>query len=448
MLYDFITYLPFAVCIFWFILHSVVSFRVDGMPAILQLLAIAGLFFLMDGFYSSQHGSLRTSVWVTLAYQLFAPSIIPAAILYLQKLKVPEKLKPSQFAWVVIPAAMFGATGLLMSIIGVDKLADFYYILKTQGLTVLNSFKGELVYSYFIWSTVILRIIVGIELLFLLGYVAVLFVRKKYKFGAIIAFYSKGELIDLLQLQLQPVLLMALVYSIKVFLFKNYLVTHQTITSIMFVTTAIAVFSFSYYALFGANRSLLYRHTLNVMRYNYGESTKMEVIEEMVGDMVDEVDSDTLRRIRARVGVTPEVEDWEQGKTTDQTMAQRIFSAVSESWDANSLMGRFKQLMLEDRIYLQPGLTLSDVANRLGSNVTYISKMIHNTYNMGFPEMLNILRIDFAQRYIMTHPELRQDQLAADCGFLSASSFNTIFKKITGMTPKLWRASQENRNSI
>ena len=129
MLYDFITYLPFAVCIFWFILHSVVSFRVDGMPAILQLLAIAGLFFLMDGFYSSQHGSLRTAVWVTLAYQIFAPSIIPAAILYLQKLKVPEKLKPSQFAWVVIPAAMFGATGLLMSIIGVDKLADFYYIL-------------------------------------------------------------------------------------------------------------------------------------------------------------------------------------------------------------------------------------------------------------------------------------------------------------------------------
>ena len=65
---------------------------------------------------------------------------------------------------------------------------------------------------------------------------------------------------------------------------------------------------------------------------------------------------------------------------------------------------------------------------------------MNNTYNLGFPELLNTLRIDYAEQYIINHRSAKQDEIAAACGFLSASAFNSIFKKVTGVTPKVWIA--------
>ena len=101
--------------------------------------------------------------------------------------------------------------------------------------------------------------------------------------------------------------------------------------------------------------------------------------------------------------------------------------------------------MKEERLFLQPQLTLQDVAEKLHSNKTYVSKLVNNTYNMGFPELINKLRVEYAEQYILTHRDAIQAEIAAECGFLSASTFNNIFTKIKGMTPKAWIASK-NKN--
>ena len=99
--------------------------------------------------------------------------------------------------------------------------------------------------------------------------------------------------------------------------------------------------------------------------------------------------------------------------------------------------------MKEKQLFLKPGLSLDDVATELETNRTYVSKMVNNAYNMGFPELLNILRVDYAQHYIILHSEEKQESIASACGFFSASSFNNTFKRITGMTPKMWAATSK-----
>ncbi len=94
--------------------------------------------------------------------------------------------------------------------------------------------------------------------------------------------------------------------------------------------------------------------------------------------------------------------------------------------------------MIDQQLFLQPSLTLEDVAKRMGTNKTYVSKLVNNTYNQGFPELLNTLRIDYAEQYLLNHREAKQKDVAAACGFLSASAFNSTFKKVTGLTPKMW----------
>ena len=115
---------------------------------------------------------------------------------------------------------------------------------------------------------------------------------------------------------------------------------------------------------------------------------------------------------------------------------------TSKSWDEGSLVYRFQRLMQDEQLFLQPSLTLTEVADRLHSNKTYISKMVNQTYGIGFPEVLNVLRVDYAQQYMRAHKSASQKEVAKEAGFLSASSFNTVFKRITGTTPKLWMAKK------
>ena len=89
-------------------------------------------------------------------------------------------------------------------------------------------------------------------------------------------------------------------------------------------------------------------------------------------------------------------------------------------------------------------MTLVDVAEKLHTNKTYVSRLVNNTYEMPFPDLINTLRVDYAEQYISAHRDARQNEIAQACGFSSASSFNNIFKKVTGMTPKIWLATSES----
>ena len=140
--------------------------------------------------------------------------------------------------------------------------------------------------------------------------------------------------------------------------------------------------------------------------------------------------------------IEEEVEDAEASShASNPSLAAQLFSPEKVFPEDDSLRARFQHLMVDEQLFLQPSLTLTEVSERLHSNKTYVSKMVNNTYNIGLPELLNTLRVDYAEQYILTHRSARQDEIAKACGFLSASSFNNIFKRVTGMTPKVWEAS-------
>lgn len=95
----------------------------------------------------------------------------------------------------------------------------------------------------------------------------------------------------------------------------------------------------------------------------------------------------------------------------------------------------FQQLVIERRAYLEPHLTVTEVARRLQTNKTYVSNLVNEQYGMPFPDLINTLRVRYAQSYRAEHPGARQQELAAACGFSSVSFFNRVYKKVTGVTP-------------
>ena len=114
--------------------------------------------------------------------------------------------------------------------------------------------------------------------------------------------------------------------------------------------------------------------------------------------------------------------------------------------DEEDLRIRFEDLIVTEQLFLKQGIRISDIASRLETNRTYVSRLVNNTYNMSFSDYINTLRIDYAEQYLLHHRDARQSDIAEACGFPNASAFNNVFKKITGVTPKIWLASNNNYN--
>ena len=83
----------------------------------------------------------------------------------------------------------------------------------------------------------------------------------------------------------------------------------------------------------------------------------------------------------------------------------------------------------------RPGLTITDVANDLLTNRTYLSGYINTTYDTTFREWITRLRIEYAKRLLLGSPELTVQDVSERSGFQSTSHFIRIFKERTACPP-------------
>ena len=89
--------------------------------------------------------------------------------------------------------------------------------------------------------------------------------------------------------------------------------------------------------------------------------------------------------------------------------------------------------------YTRPGLTITDVANDLLTNRTYLSSYINTTYDTTFREWITRLRIEYAKRLLLGSLELTVQDVSERSGFQSTSHFIRIFKERTACPPAKWR---------
>ena len=103
------------------------------------------------------------------------------------------------------------------------------------------------------------------------------------------------------------------------------------------------------------------------------------------------------------------------------------------------LMSRIVALMEDKEAFRRTGLRKADVAEALGTNVTYISACINTQRGLTFPEFIAGYRVQYAQNLMRTKPQMRLSDVAEESGFSSEQSFFRTFKSMTGMTPQEWK---------
>lgn len=107
----------------------------------------------------------------------------------------------------------------------------------------------------------------------------------------------------------------------------------------------------------------------------------------------------------------------------------------------HDLMDRFTELMNEARLFTDASLTVATVADKLGTNRTYLSKAINESTGKTFTQVVNDYRIHQAIAEISDLAANKPlKQIAAEVGFSSLSTFYVTFQASTGMTPARYRS--------
>lgn len=446
MLDIFLSYLPAGVCLFWIATVSVMASRTNAYRETILFLSISFFYLILDK-SCPLHGMYTPHPVRYVFLQLFAPSVVPAAVMALYRFRTGKRI-PAQFnLWTIAPSALFVAASLLTSIAGDGVVQAYLEDVAAKGLWKSIPFRETLMYRYHIITGIGTQSILFLEWLAMGIYLIVLIARGHCSPVHVFRMF-KGGRITVMELQIwnmAVILILVFLRSIvAVFNIHLTLFTSLTVDALL----SLFFFSFGYVSMFSSKSTVTGKDFVHVFRFNYDIVNKDAEQESMIGNMLDELDEETLRRIRDRIG-----KDLNIGETKSvsgpvaPSLATRIFTAASGSWDEDSLTARFEQLVMGGKLFLRPSLTLVDVAERLHTNKTYVSKMVNNVYNLAFPDLINTLRIDYAEQFIITHRNARQQEIAEACGFQSASSFNNTFKKITGVTPKIWLATYDRENS-
>lgn len=95
------------------------------------------------------------------------------------------------------------------------------------------------------------------------------------------------------------------------------------------------------------------------------------------------------------------------------------------------------------KYYLDSELTLNQLSDKISIPSYKVSKAINEIAGKNFFEFINSYRIEEFKQLI-SDPQKQNYTifaLALDCGFNSKSSFNTFFKKYTGLTPSQFKNS-------
>lgn len=122
-------------------------------------------------------------------------------------------------------------------------------------------------------------------------------------------------------------------------------------------------------------------------------------------------------------------------KTSQEIQGKKKNEVVNHQLDF------LKNYMATQKPYLDPSLTIRKLAADLKMNTRDLSVLINQSLNQHFFDFVNEFRIEEAKT-ILKNPSKKDFtvlEILYEVGFNSKSSFNTAFKKHTGLTPTQFR---------
>ena len=419
MLYEFILFLPTSICILFAIMLAFKYKKNRTQQLLMWILLLAIPAALGDALYLCPADSVKANFVLDLLSAMTTPIIPFLGYVLLRTItggKAPTRLS----AFVTIVMSIYSSM-LLMSIVlaGANNLMELQGILVSQqetynfftGLGGLDTLPPGFRSEVYLFHIILSRPIYYGLILFGIGWLTIYnileCVRTKVPVGQFFRFLFKGEIIS--SFYLMTVLIIGYAFLgvlriiIGVDLFRAYpilAILYSVLLALDFYLLGTAAKHFP--TQFFSIKSIF-------QQYSFAER----------GTTKEEVDTTNFPTTQPQKG-----------------------TSVSLPEDADKMLRSLKKLMEDDQLFLNPNLTIEDIASELGTNRVYISRVVNQLMHETFRDYVNRLRIRYAKQYMRQNPAHNQEAVATSCGYQDAASFNRKFHQLTGMTPREWAAHE------
>ena len=151
-----------------------------------------------------------------------------------------------------------------------------------------------------------------------------------------------------------------------------------------------------------------------------------------------------FKEIYAQMNFPPSIENKPNLEPITIAEPSLINASLFSKSEIESHLEQLDKLMKEDEVYLDPTISLRQLAEKLDMQPNKLSWLLNEQIGKNFNEYINAFRlISFKEKALdPKNNNLTLLGLAYESGFSSKTVFNVYFKKMEGMTPKTWIKSQ------
>lgn len=122
---------------------------------------------------------------------------------------------------------------------------------------------------------------------------------------------------------------------------------------------------------------------------------------------------------------------WPENRTQSSTHLSRV--------DDQHILRSLRTLFEEERLYIDEDLSLDKLARRLHLSTHQMSEFLNRRLGVSYAEFVNRYRVAEACRLLRERPDLSLIDICFESGFRSKGAFHTVFRQMTGTTPRHYR---------
>lgn len=393
MAYSVFTIMPALVILFWLVLFFFDDNKTKAKRFLTLFLSVALVNYTIHWCYFNHNYKayhILESFWVFTSL-----SVYPLYFYYIRYLTKDIKID-YRWVWILIPAfalALFSAIiYLLMSPQEIDIFThEILYHNRPQNEEYSTLINLQLL------RMDIFKIIFTIEVL-LATFYGLRYIKQFNK--KVMAFYSdvQHREVSNIRCTLLFLLITAIVSSISNIFGKDFFVDNPYLLAIPSITHSVALFGVSYAG---------YKQFFS--------------IRELIQDQLPLCDN----------------EPYQEENKDESEVLDSLYDELHE---------RMEHLLKEEQIFRNSDLRLNDLASHLGTNRTYVSRLINNKENSNFCDYINSHRIKYAKQLLSSQKseQMTLDEIALKAGFSSKSSFYRVFTKMEETSPAKYMKEIEN----
>lgn len=385
-----------------------------------QFLAVTSLFLLFAVLSAKDDAFML--LHFTLFKQVCALLIIPYFIKYIKSL---DGERPSGVLYSVLSAAPY-----IQLVVGIESVFSIGY---WNGVSILidsYTFQGPMFpylqdrsqMIFYAGYTYMFRAMLLLDFLMFSVYLMRCAISGKCRFSQVTGFFFKRKKAPVKPVQFFIALLLLLLVVSALVLDRSSVMDNLPLLITGCIILAVLISLLSFVGTAGTSDYQSIPGILKTVRFGMVEEEKDEDNEEASNS---EKESDNQFDTVESVLNVPD--------TDRQEALEKMRESIAE---------KLERYLIGEQMFLKRDLTINSVADKLGVFKDELSDYISYRYDMSFQNYINMLRIGYAEKYLMSHDRATQNEIALECGFSGASSFNSAFSKKNGVTPKIWKDRQ------